>query len=85
MNAVTIIIYNSCNDNRPVNRVCAKGYYGGGMNKFPTTEVKTDDKGRCVLTWNTSDRRLVEIYVAGEKHTGEFYPGETYTFNTKRA
>jgi len=87
MNAITVIVYNSRNDNRPAKRVTVKGYYGGGFfgSEVPTSEGKTDADGRCVITWDSDIRKLRAITIAGEKHKGEFKAGNTYTFTTNRA
>ena len=80
--AVTVKVYKK--DGYPAKRVNVKGYYGGGINCFPTQEVKTDNDGHCVLSWDSSDKRLVEIYIAGEKHKGQYQAGQTFTFTTSR-
>jgi hypothetical protein len=86
MNAITVIIYNARNDNRPAKRVNVYGYYNCGiMGDCPTSKEQTDNDGRCVLTWDSDMRKLNTILVAGEKHKGDFRPGNTYTFTTTRA
>ena len=81
--AVTVMVYKK-KDGYPARRVKVKGYYGGGIHYAPTQEVQTDNDGHCVLSWNSSDNKLIEIYIAGEKHKGKFVAGSTYTFQTTR-
>ena len=86
MNAITILVYNSRNNNRPAKRVNVYGYYNGGIiGNCPTSKEQTDNDGRCVLTWDNNLHKLNTILVAGEKHKGEFKAGNTYTFTTNRA
>lgn len=86
MDAITVLVYNSRNSNRPAKRVTVKGYYNCGiMGECPTSEEKTDADGRCVITWKSNMHKLRAILVAGERHKGEFKPGNTYTFTTNRA
>ena len=81
--AVTVKVYKK--DGYPAKRVKVKGYYGGMFGEYPTQEEKTDSDGRCVLSWDGDMKKLKAILVAGERHKGEFKPGDTYTFTTTRA
>jgi len=86
MDALTVLIYNSSNGNRPAKRVNVVGYYNCGITgDCPTSKEQTDSDGQCVLTWDNHLHKLNTILVAGEKHKGEFKAGNTYTFTTNRA
>ena len=82
--AVTVKVYKK--DGYPAKRVKVKGYYGGGLlGEYPTQEVKTDNDGRCILSWDGDYKRLVSILIAGERHNAKYQAGETFTFTTNRA
>lgn len=79
--AINIKVYK--NNGYPAKRVNVKGYYGAAFGTYPTQTVKTNSNGECVLSWDSDARRLVEIYISGQKHKGKYYPGETYVFKVR--